>query len=149
VGLRRTLRQWVILDKWPTQSWTVQMVDVSFCGIRANRTLTAFGPFMSNSRYRRDMRRLPSGTLVSASPEYFREIAEAWQGFDGVREYASLEGQLQLACRHDGKGIVECRVALRHPAPEGWSFEAALEIGAGAHADRIAAGVEGFVASTE
>jgi hypothetical protein len=48
---------------------------------------------------------------------YFRELADAWQGFDGVKSFASLEGQLTIDASHDGLGIVWCDVRLREPPP--------------------------------
>ena len=75
---------------------------------------------------------------------FFRELADAWKGFKGVKEYASLEGELLIRCRHDGKGTVECEFTLRHPEPPAWRFEAGLQFGAGAHLDEIADEVEGF-----
>jgi hypothetical protein len=75
-------------------------------------------------------------------PVFLRDVADAWQGFDGVKDYSSLEGQLLLSCRHDGIGSVECRVTLRQPWPADWSMEAVLTFGAGAHLERIASDVE-------
>jgi Family of unknown function (DUF6228) len=79
---------------------------------------------------------------------YLRELAEAWNGFNGVKEYGSLEGQLHLACTHDGRGTVECRVTLRQPWRPEWRVEAVLEFGAGAHLERLASDVEAFVESS-
>lgn len=78
---------------------------------------------------------------------FMREVAEHWRGFDGTKEFASLEGQLQLACVHDGLGTVECRVTIRQPWPPVWRVDAVLDFGAGAHLERLAAEVEAFVAS--
>lgn len=61
---------------------------------------------------------------------FFRELAEAWSGFNGVKECGSLEGQLHLACTHDGRGTVECRVTLCQAWPPEWRVEAVLESGA-------------------
>ncbi len=73
------------------------------------------------------------------------DLADAWTGFDGVREYAALEGQLELRCEHDGKGQVACLVRLGQPWPPEWSVEAELVIGAGAHLAQIAADVRALV----
>jgi hypothetical protein len=59
-----------------------------------------------------------------------------------VKEYASLEGDLALSCRHDGLGTVECEVTVRQPSPPEWSIHAVLAFGAGAHLDRVADAVE-------
>ena len=77
--------------------------------------------------------------------KFFDEVASAWTGFDGTKEYASLEGQLELSCTHDGRGAVECRVVLRQPWPPAWRAEAVLQFGAGAHLERLASEVRAFV----
>jgi hypothetical protein len=66
-------------------------------------------------------------------PGPFRSLANDWRGWDGERSYSSLEGQLHLNCRHDGKGLVEIRVTFRSPEPPGWSLSATINLGAGAH----------------
>jgi len=76
---------------------------------------------------------------------FFRELADARTGFDGERSYGSLEGQLPIRCSHDGRGTVTCEVTLAQPSPPTWSFTARLDLGAGAHLERIAAEVEGFL----
>jgi Family of unknown function (DUF6228) len=98
---------------------------------------------------------LPEGTVTSevwdigpGLAAFFRDVASSWQGFDGVKEYGSLEGQLLLSCRHDGVGTVECTVTLCHQAPPKWLFQADLQFGAGAHLERLAGEIEEFVAST-
>lgn len=80
-----------------------------------------------------------------ALAKFLRELADAWQGFDGVREFSSLEGQLALSCRHDDRGTVECRVSLGQLNPPVWNLTAALDFGAGAHLDRIAEDAVEFV----
>ncbi len=75
---------------------------------------------------------------------FLRELADAWAGFDGVREFSSLEGQLELSCRHDGRGTVECTVTLGQPNDPFWRFQADLEFGAGAHLERLAGDAEAF-----
>jgi hypothetical protein len=80
--------------------------------------------------------------------EYIRDVADASAGFDGSKEYASLEGQVRLTCRHDGNGVVECTVNLRDPGPPGWTFEAVLHFGAGEQLSRIADEVESFIPSS-
>jgi hypothetical protein len=44
---------------------------------------------------------------------FIRSLANDWRGWDEDRSYSSLEGQLRLDCRHDGKGLVEIRLTLR------------------------------------
>lgn len=73
---------------------------------------------------------------------FFNELAEAWRGFDDVKTFASLEGQLTIAARHDGRGTVDCEVSLRQPWPPEWTFSAVLDFGAGAHLESLAADVQ-------
>jgi hypothetical protein len=65
-------------------------------------------------------------------------------GWEGVKEYASLEGQLSLLAEHDGLGTVTIKVTVRQPWPPDWSFEAELEFGSGAHLEGIAREVAAF-----
>ena len=76
---------------------------------------------------------------------FFRELANSWKGFDGIKAYQSLEGQLGLSCQHDGRGTVTCKVTLRQPSPPEWSVEATLDFGAGAHLERLADEIEAFL----
>jgi hypothetical protein len=94
--------------------------------------------------------RLPEGQMTTniwdmgtGLGPFIREIANAWRGFEGVREYGSLEGQLWLACTHDGLGTIRCEVTLRNPTE--WALTATLALGAGAHVERLAGDVEAFV----
>jgi hypothetical protein len=81
-------------------------------------------------------------------PGPFRSLANDWRGWDGERSYPSLEGQLHLSCRHDGKGLVEIRVTLRSPEPPKWSLSATINLGAGAHLERAADEIELFGCKT-
>jgi Family of unknown function (DUF6228) len=76
---------------------------------------------------------------------FLRELADAWRGFDGVKTFRSLEGQFALDCHHDGKGTAECMLTLGRPGPSGWTLTAAVDLGSGAHLDRIALDAEEFV----
>jgi hypothetical protein len=76
---------------------------------------------------------------ISPSP-----LAESWRDFDGLKEYLSLEGELRIACTHDGRATVQRAVTVRQPGPPKWSLTAELQFGAGAHLKRIADAVETF-----
>lgn len=80
----------------------------------------------------------------SALAPFFADLAESWRGFTGVKEYASIEGELALECTHDGLGSIRCDATLRHPAPPEWTFSAVLVWGVGAHLDRLASEVGRF-----
>jgi hypothetical protein len=53
---------------------------------------------------------------------YFDDLAEHWQGWNSVKSYQSLEGDLTLKASHDGTGHVVLDVELKcnHP-PNEWS----------------------------
>ena len=73
---------------------------------------------------------------------FFRGLAIAWQGFDGVRSFRSLEGQLTIDARHDQLGTVSCTVTLGQAWPPEWSFVGVLDFGAGARLEGVADEVE-------
>jgi hypothetical protein len=75
---------------------------------------------------------------------FLRELADAWRGFDGIKEFHALEGQFSLECRHDGRGTVNCVVYLGQPEPPAWTVIAEIDFGAGAHLERIASQAEAF-----
>lgn len=79
-------------------------------------------------------------------PRFFRSIAADWRGFDGVKTFASLEGELWIEARHDGIGTVYCLVSIRHPGPPIWELSAELDFGAGAQLAAIADSVEHLLA---
>ncbi|MDP9441766.1 MAG: DUF6228 family protein [Actinomycetota bacterium] len=75
-------------------------------------------------------------------PRFFRELADAWRGFDDAKTFGSLEGELTIDARHDGRGTVYCHVCLRQPWPPEWKLCAVLDFGAGAHLDTLADEIE-------
>jgi hypothetical protein len=52
-------------------------------------------------------------TQPGAIVELLGELAENWRGWSGDRTWQSVEGDLQLSCRHDGRGHVTCTVTLQ------------------------------------
>jgi hypothetical protein len=78
---------------------------------------------------------------------YFRDLADSWRGFDGVKEYVALEGQMEIASKHDRKGTIVSVVVLRKPEPPEWRLEAVFEFGAGAHMDGLARDIERFMSA--
>jgi hypothetical protein len=92
---------------------------------------------------------LPMASASSAVWEYgagpapfFRTLADDWRGWEGECSYSSLEGELHLSCRHDGKGLVQVNVTLGTSQPPKWSLSATMTLGAGAHLESIAAEIE-------
>jgi hypothetical protein len=56
-----------------------------------------------------------SATLLGgrATPEddsdlygFFERLSDDWRGWEGVREWRSLEGEMSIDARHDGRGHV-------------------------------------------
>lgn len=64
-------------------------------------------------------------------PKFFTELARDWKGWDGIRHWASLEGEFEIHCTHDGLGHVETEAILRSsPYTYGWTGQIRFEISA-------------------
>ncbi|MFN2556429.1 MAG: DUF6228 family protein [Nitriliruptorales bacterium] len=62
-------------------------------------------------------------------PDFFRALAESWRGWEGKREWNSLEGQLNFDAESDRLGHVTLRASLRPSAyPHTWSAALSLSI---------------------
>lgn len=92
---------------------------------------------------------VPGGSVSTTVSEFgtwlhrfFREMADEWRGFEGVKSFASLEGELWIEARHDGVGTIYCQVRLRQPEPPEWELSAVLDFGAGAQVGAIASELE-------
>ena len=92
---------------------------------------------------------IPGGSITTSVTEYgtwlsrfFRELADDWRGFDDVKSFGSLEGELIIDARHDGLGTVYCEVFLRQPWPPEWTLSAVMDFGAGAQLATIADDME-------
>jgi hypothetical protein len=72
---------------------------------------------------------------------YLDDLAQHWQGWDSVKDYQSLEGDLTLKARHDGTGHVVLDVELnRNHPPNEWSVRGQVVTDPGAQmADAAAA----------
>lgn len=65
-------------------------------------------------------------------PRFFAELAESWRGWDGEKDWESVESHIALTATADRLGHVSLRVILRDPfAPAAWRAEATLLIEAG------------------
>lgn len=80
---------------------------------------------------------------------FLRDLADAWTGFDGIREFTSLERQMSLSCQHDGIGTVYCMVILGQREPPTWELRVEIDFGSGAHLERIARDAAQFVAAAK
>jgi Family of unknown function (DUF6228) len=70
-------------------------------------------------------------------PAFFSELAADWRGWDGTREWISIEGDLHLVCYHDRLGHVAIEVSMgRLPPPRwhepGWMVKALVTVDPGA-----------------
>ncbi len=79
---------------------------------------------------------------VTTLAGFVAELAADWRGWPGVRRWQSLEGELELDARHDGRAQVGLGVTLR---PSGsdvadmhWSARAVLVLEAGEELSRLA-----------
>ena len=95
----------------------------------------------------------PNGSVFGDVPDlgngladFIEGVAADWAGFEGDRSYGTIEGHLELTCRHDGRGLVTCDVVLRDPSTE-WDVRVETVFGAGSHLERIARDLAGFVRS--
>jgi len=83
----------------------------------------------------------PFGGLESL----LRELASAWRGWAGSRDWKSIEGDLQLSFKHDGVGHINVGIGLRSLNPR-WKVETQIVLEPGALAD-LAQDAERFFAS--
>lgn len=69
----------------------------------------------------------PQVTKLSA---FVDALAADWQGWKGVRTWKSMDGELAIDARHDGRGYVSLGVTLREPGLDlddtAWSARAGL-----------------------
>ncbi|WP_446218834.1 DUF6228 family protein [Micromonospora sp. IBHARD004] len=76
---------------------------------------------------------------------FFQSLADDWRGWEGVREWGSLEGELEIDARHDGRGHVAIGVRLRRArqayADDAWSARTVLVVEAGEEMTRLATDV--------
>lgn len=80
----------------------------------------------------------------SSLAAYFADLAANWRGWEGIREYESIEGDLRLRATHDGH--VNIHVALwESTVPEGWRVEARVRMDAGEALNAAATEVAGLV----
>jgi hypothetical protein len=72
---------------------------------------------------------------------FFAQLEQDWRGWDDVRSWRSLEGDLGIDARHE-YGHVQLRVTLRAYGPgwgnDGWTASASLTIDPGEQLSQIA-----------
>ena len=69
--------------------------------------------------------------MANGLADFFAYMAEHWRGWDGIRTWGSLEGELKMTARSDRLGHVFLDVTLREGAPEKWTLRASLVLEAG------------------
>jgi hypothetical protein len=75
----------------------------------------------------------------------FEAMASEWRGWDGVKSWESLEGDLEVAAQHDRLGQITLRIRLRHYfAPPEWEARADLTIDPGEQLNAAARDLRGF-----
>jgi hypothetical protein len=77
--------------------------------------------------------------------DFFEQQAQDWRGWEGVRKWESLEGDLGIEARHE-HGHVQLRVTVRKVLPNwgnnGWRATGDLTIDPGEQLTRVAADVK-------
>jgi hypothetical protein len=76
---------------------------------------------------------------------FFQRLADDWRGWGGARQWRSLEGQMEIDARHDGRGHVTLGVTLRRArqayADDAWSARAVFMVDAGEEMARVASDI--------
>jgi hypothetical protein len=74
----------------------------------------------------------------------FAQMANEWRGWEGEKIWRSLDGELNLAFRHDGIGAINAKVRMRDETMVNWVVEGelALELGS---LDGLAAGIKEYL----
>lgn len=70
--------------------------------------------------------------LEPTLPAFLRDLAGLWRGWEGVREWVSMNAGCTIHARHDGLGHISLRVSLKEPGisddPVAEPWNASLEI---------------------
>jgi hypothetical protein len=62
----------------------------------------------------------------------FEYLAQEWKGWDGEKDWASLEGEFSVSCSSDKKGHVHLKLRFRqYEGREPWIAEPSLNLEAG------------------
>ncbi|MFC4013934.1 DUF6228 family protein [Nonomuraea purpurea] len=80
---------------------------------------------------------------------FMEGLVVEWRGWNGVRTWTSLERELALDARHDGRGHVSLGVTLRAPGLDlddtAWSARSVFVLEAGEELTRLAADLSYFL----
>jgi hypothetical protein len=58
--------------------------------------------------------------MAESLPTFLLELAGSWRGWDGVKTWGTLEGELSLSFSHNKVGYVFVKVEVRHPTQQRW-----------------------------
>ena len=80
------------------------------------------------------------------TPENLRDFLVAlekdWRGWRGARSWTSMEGEMTVEARHDGRGHVSLAITLRRAdlnhTPDAWSARVVVTVEAGEELRRVA-----------
>jgi hypothetical protein len=75
----------------------------------------------------------------------FDEMVAEWRGWEGTKDWASLEGEVTLAATHNRVGTVTLRATLWHYEQLEWRAAIELTIDAGEQLTEAAAAIRRFV----
>lgn len=76
---------------------------------------------------------------------FFEDLAASWKGWEGVKEWHSVEEDFALSCTSDGLGHVAMEVTLKSGVYEDdWCVKAVIHVEAG-QLEEIAAQVKQFL----
>jgi Family of unknown function (DUF6228) len=62
---------------------------------------------------------------------FFRGMADSWRGWQGARQYVSLERDLVLTATHDGHVRLAVQLRLEATLSDGWSAAAVIRLDPG------------------
>ena len=69
---------------------------------------------------------------ASQLASFFSDLAVYWKGWEGEKQWQSVEGDFLLGCRSNSRGHVAVRVTLKSgPYEDDWSVTAIIHIDAG------------------
>ena len=57
--------------------------------------------------------RVPDSDETPSLPGYFKRLADDWKGWEGIREWESVDQRLRLGCTTDRTGHAHLAVSLR------------------------------------
>jgi hypothetical protein len=77
--------------------------------------------------------------------DFFEDLAVNWKGWEGVKDWASIEEDFALTCKSDNLGHVAMEVTLKSGLYEDdWCVKAVIYMDAG-QLDAIASGIRRFL----